>query len=62
LSVVTEDFKNGADAHVRENREFTIDELHVDFPYISQSVLYKIITVQHIQKNVYQMGSKDAHR
>jgi hypothetical protein len=35
LSVITEDMKDRVDAHVCENRSFTIDELHEVFPYVS---------------------------
>jgi hypothetical protein len=38
--------KDRVDAHVCENRRFTIDELHKVFPYVSQSVLYVVETVR----------------
>jgi hypothetical protein len=31
-SAITEDLKDRVDAHIRENRRFTIDELHEVFP------------------------------
>jgi hypothetical protein len=33
-SVITEGFKGRVDAHVRDNRRFTTDELHEVFPYV----------------------------
>jgi hypothetical protein len=45
-SVITEDLKDRVDAHVCENRRFTIDKFHEVFPYVSRSVLYEIVTVQ----------------
>jgi hypothetical protein len=39
-------FDDTVNVHVRENRRFTIDELHQVFPYVSPSVLYKIVTVR----------------
>jgi hypothetical protein len=44
--VITEDLKDKVDAHVRENRRFTTDELHEVFPYVSRTVLYESVTVQ----------------
>jgi hypothetical protein len=61
-SVNTEDFKDRVDAHVHENRQFTNDELHEVFPCVYQSVLYETVTGQMIQKNLCQMGSKNAHK
>jgi hypothetical protein len=46
LSVITKDLKDGVDAHVCENWQFTIDELHEVFPYVPRSVLYEIVTVK----------------
>jgi hypothetical protein len=45
-SVITQDLKGRVDAHVRENRRFTTDELHEVFPYVSRSVLYETVRVQ----------------
>jgi oligoribonuclease (3'-5' exoribonuclease) len=38
--------KDRIDAHVCENRLFSIDERHEVFPYVSQTVLYELVTVQ----------------
>jgi hypothetical protein len=45
-SIITKDLKDRVDAHVHENRQFAIDKLHEVFPYVSRSLLYKIVTVQ----------------
>jgi hypothetical protein len=36
--ISTEDFKDRVDAHICENKRFTVDELHQVFPFVSQSV------------------------
>jgi hypothetical protein len=52
LSVITKDLKNRVDAHINENRRFTIDEFHEIFPYASQSVLYETVTLQFQYKKI----------
>jgi hypothetical protein len=44
-----------------ENGQVTTDELHKVFLYVSQSVSYETARVQLIQKNLCQIGSKNAH-
>jgi hypothetical protein len=44
-SVITKDLKDRVAAHTCEKRLFTIDKLHDVFPYVSRSLLYKIVTV-----------------
>jgi hypothetical protein len=44
-TAVIEDMKDRADAHIQENRLFTIDELHEVCPYFA-ICLYEIVTVQ----------------
>jgi hypothetical protein len=45
-SVITEDMKDRVEARARQNRRFTIDELHEDSAFVSLFVLYEIVTVQ----------------
>jgi hypothetical protein len=35
--ISTEDLKDMVHAHIRENKRFTVDELHEVFPFVSQS-------------------------
>jgi hypothetical protein len=51
-SVITENLKDKVDAHVRDNRQFTTDELHEVFPYVSRSVLYETVTVQFRHRKI----------
>jgi hypothetical protein len=44
-SVITKDLKDRVDAHVCDNRQLTVYELHEVFPCVSRSV-YEIVTVQ----------------
>ncbi|GBN09383.1 hypothetical protein AVEN_29468-1 [Araneus ventricosus] len=43
-SVITEDLAQRVDEKVRENRRFTISSLYNEFPQVSRSVLYVIVT------------------
>ena len=43
-SVVNDDLVRKVDAHIRENRRFKITTLSEEFPQISRTVLYGIVT------------------
>jgi hypothetical protein len=46
LSVVSDDLIQSVDQQICERRHFTISELSCEFPQISCTVLYEIITVR----------------
>jgi hypothetical protein len=43
-SVVNDDLVQSVNKKIRENRHFTISELSFEFPHISRTVLYEIVT------------------
>ncbi|GFX62713.1 histone-lysine N-methyltransferase SETMAR [Trichonephila clavipes] len=43
-SVITDDLMQAVETKIRENRRFTITTLSFEFPDISRSVVYKIVT------------------
>jgi hypothetical protein len=45
-SVVSDDFVQSVDKKICERRRFTISELSLEFPQISPTVLYEIITIK----------------
>lgn len=45
-SLVTDELVQTVDAKVRENRRFTMAELSTDFPQISKTLLYEIVTAR----------------
>jgi hypothetical protein len=65
-SVITKDLKDRVDAHIHENRQFTIDELHgVSTLCFVTSPLQDCHSSTPIQKKLYQTGSKmltDKHK
>jgi hypothetical protein len=40
------DLKDKVHAHIHENSQFTNDELHKVFPYVSRPVIYETVTVK----------------
>ncbi|GFX10012.1 uncharacterized protein TNCV_4101511 [Trichonephila clavipes] len=44
-SVITDDLMQAVETKIRENRRFTITTLSLEFPDVSRSVVYKIVTV-----------------
>ena len=44
LSVINDDLVQKVDEKVCENRQFTISSLSNEFPHVSRSVLYEIVT------------------
>jgi hypothetical protein len=46
MSVVSEDLAQSVDKSICEREHFTISELSCEFPHISRTVLYLIITVR----------------
>jgi hypothetical protein len=56
---VIKDLNGRVDAHVHENRRFTIDELHEIVPNVSRSVLYEIVTVQRQYKKFMLAGFQE---
>jgi hypothetical protein len=61
-SVVSNDLVQSVDQRICERRRFKISEISCEFPQISRTVLYKIITVrlgyQQVLRNV---GSENVH-
>jgi hypothetical protein len=51
-SVITEGLKHRVDAHVRENRRFTVGELHEVFSRVPRAALYEDATVQPRYRNI----------
>jgi hypothetical protein len=45
-SVVSDDLVESVDQKIHERRRFTISEFSCEFPQISRTVLYKIVTVR----------------
>ena len=43
-SLINDDFVHAVDEKICEDRRFTISSLSLDFPQLSQGVLYKIVT------------------
>jgi hypothetical protein len=43
-SVVNDEIVQSVDQNICERRRFTISELSCEFPYISRTVLYEVIT------------------
>jgi hypothetical protein len=54
-SAITEDLKDNVGDHVRENRQFTVDELHEVFPCVSRSVLCETVTVRLQYRKIFAM-------
>ncbi|GFY30222.1 histone-lysine N-methyltransferase SETMAR [Trichonephila clavipes] len=44
LSVITDDLIQAVETKIRENRRFTIATLSLEFPEVSRSVVYEIVT------------------
>ncbi|GBL79693.1 hypothetical protein AVEN_18226-1 [Araneus ventricosus] len=56
-SVITDDMVASVEAKILENRRFTISTLSNDFPEVSRSVLYKIVSEKLNFKNCAPVGS-----
>lgn len=52
-SVITEEMKTN-DAHIRENRRFTTDELHEAFSDVSWSVIYDTFSTERFVQDGFQ--------
>jgi hypothetical protein len=59
-SVVSDDLVQNVDQKVCERLSFTISELLCEFPQISHTVLYEIITGR-LSQVLCKMGSKNTH-
>ena len=43
-SLISKDLVRDVDNKIRENRRFTISKLSIEFPWVSRSVLYTIVS------------------
>ncbi|GBL84099.1 hypothetical protein AVEN_118525-1 [Araneus ventricosus] len=56
-SVITDDMVSSVKVKILENRSFTISTLSNDFPEVSRSVLYKIVSEKlNFKKTVLPLG------
>ncbi|GBO28995.1 hypothetical protein AVEN_133416-1 [Araneus ventricosus] len=58
-SGITEDLVQKVDGKVRENRYFTISSLCNEFPQVSRSILYGIVTEHLNQRKLYSLWSSN---
>ena len=47
-SVITDAFKQKVNSIIRENRHFTISEVHEQCPEVSRALVYEVVT-EHLQ-------------
>jgi len=62
-SVITDDLMEKVNTTICGNRRFTISELSLEFPHVSRSVIYDIVSSEaRLQKAVCQMGAENVNR
>jgi hypothetical protein len=60
-AVVSDDLVQSVDQKICERQGFKISELSCEFPQISSTLLYEIISYARLLQVLHNMGSKNAH-